>query len=443
MSLKERIGPSKVLVPAVKTAATIVGLGIAFGFVGVGGVTMDHHRGKSHNSTEIHPGIGESIDFLMPVYSPDKSVWASVHRGHHRYADSALASFLRIYRAIGWMENNPEKAQGVAIPDTYPYLDPYVEHFSKKDVMEIGRYAETAIKERMGASYKPPENYSIEELQDLLNPTQERYFYPEKPKQKGVYSQEYIEDILLRDPHSPALFPPNDNGVVEVLKHNVGLYRQASHIYRDMPELKPKDLQTGKSVDHQKVRIIGFTKLSLMLSGLVLLARNKYEPKDFLKAVITGTAINTVALGLHLFGGNVTNSGGHAGEAKEGFLNIVGKKRYKPTLYPDGTIAYNLVDQGFLGKAISFLTLDEVGGQREHHEDPGKIAYTSKEGFAGFKEAPWGKFLSVLARSKYFPLINEGKGFNLQPGETRPDMPNPGVLLIQQRRAEQLQKIAA
>lgn len=365
----------------------------------------------------------------------------AVHRIHHHLPDTTLSPFLRISQAINWVEANPEQVQDVVIPDSYKHLDPFVDRFSREDVLAIGHYAEKIMKERLAAIYQPPKSYSSRELETILNPSEPMYFYPKNLKLDCEYSQDEIEDILLGDPHSPVRIPPPEkNGVRGVLKRNVTLYSHASHLFRDRPELKPEDLQTGKKVDHRQVRIRGFVEGSLIAAGLVLLGRNKYEPKDFLKAVPAGIAINIVKLGLHIFGGNVTNSLGHAGVmTPERFRRAIGSSEYKPTLNLDGTVSTDSVNGGRIGRFISILTLDEVGGQQEHHLGPDKIPYTSSKGVKAWSEAPWGMLLSALARSKYFPLIKEGQGFELKMGETRPDEPNPAMEIIHRRRVEQLE----
>ena len=102
----------------------------------------------------------------------------------------------------------------------------------------------------------------------------------------------------------------------------------------------------------------------------------------------------------------------------------------------DGSVTTDTVHSGLPGKLLSWLTLDEVGGQKEHHAHPEEIAYTSQTGKDAVKEAPWGSLLEFLAKNKHFPLLQEGKGFE----GTRPDVPHEGVLLIQQARVRNLKK---
>lgn len=436
MSLIERIQPSKVL----RSAAEITATGLGLGMLGVMGVTARHHRQLTHRSLEINPLLASVIDYEMRFYSPDPIIWAAVHRLHHDFPDATLYPFWRKARAINWAEANPDQAQGVIIPDSYSHLDPFFDRLPKKDVLTIGHFAEENLKQRLGRAYEPQGALSKEELQRILNPTEPQYHYPKDLSHAGEYSQDEIARILLTDPHSPALIPPPEkNGVRGVLRRNVGLYGRASHLFWNRPDLIPEDLRTDRVADHREGRIRDFIEGSLLAATLVLLVKNRYEPEDFLKAIIAGTAINTVKLGLHIFGGNVTNSLGHAGVmTPDRFRQAIGGKEYKPTLNPDGTVSTDSVNGGLFGRLISMLTLDEVGGQDVHHRAPWQIAYTFKEGWEGWKETPWGKFLSVLADSKFVPFIRPNKGFDLKEGEIRPDMPHPAMDIIHLRRIEQL-----
>ena len=429
--MSEKIKSYQVL----RTGAKIVAAGIAYGVPGVALVTLVHHRQDTHRSVKVHSWVEAVTDLIMKIYSPDRTDWDATHRGHHFNRDVTLYPQYRITQAIDWIRAKPNRAQGIKIPDDYKHLDRFVPSFSKEDVLEIGHIGEQIVKDCLGGAYQPPESYKLEDLQSILNPTEPQYFYSKSLKEhKGKYSQEEIAEVLLGDPHSPARMSGR-NGVREVLLGNVGLYRASAHLFRDMPELKPKDLQLGKEVDHRKARIRGFIEGSLVAAAGVLRARNKYEPKDFLKALLAGTTINTVALGLHISGGNITNSLGHAGvTTPEGFLQAIGAKEYKLVLNPDGTVSTDSVSGGILGRLVSWLTFDEVGGQKVHHLHPEQIAFTSQKGLKAWLEAPWGMTLRTLAHSKYFPLIEPGEGFE---GEVRPDMPNQGVKIIELRRVEQ------
>ncbi len=428
MSLKERIDVSKVVL----TAAKIVGAGFLAAIPGIAGVTARHHRELTHRSLELDPALEEWIDREMRTYAPTTEIWAAVHRLHHHFPDTSLYAIWKTAGAI-------KQASGIEIPNHYPFLDRFAV-LTADDIVEIGDYSDEYLKDRLGGTYEPPSKYSKDQLRVLLDPQEPRYLYPEKRHDGSKYSQDEKARILLRDPHSPALMDRR-NGVRGVLGSNVALYREASHLFRDHPELMPKDLQATVNIDPTATRVDAFIEQSLDLADLVLRARNKYQPEDQLKALLAGVAINTVKLGFHIAGGNITNSLGHAGETTPlSFLQAIFAKDYQIKLNSDGTISTDAVYGGPFGRLVSWLTFDEVGGQDVHHKRPDQIAYTFAQGLRACREAPWGKVLDGLAESPYFPWINPGKGFDLKEGETRPDMPNPGVLLIQRRRAEQLRR---
>lgn len=430
--------PSKIVL----NAAEMIAAGFILALPGFTGVTILHHRKYTHRSVDVDPAYEAFIAREMRVYSPIPELWADVHRNHHRYSDSSLAPFMRIARAIDWMETNPRLAEGVRKPESYRYLDPKVDSFSKEDVLVIGHSAEADLRERVGEICQPPVFYTREQLQNLLNPTKPKYFYS-RHKGRGNYTQEEMEDRLLRDPHSPLLVP-DKNGVRAVLFRNVFLYSELSHMLRDVPELRSKDLKVeGKEKDYKLRRIEGFVDGTLQAAQLVHKFRNRYgdknTPEDVAKALVVGLAINFIKLGFHLAGGNITNSYGHAGEmTPTSVIHATFDEEYNPVINADGTVSTDSVNGGVLGKAISAFTFDEVGGQGVHHENPWRIAYTKEIGIKGVTAAWWGKTLEVLANDPDFPYIKPGKGFSGVELNDRPDMPNPGVLLIQQRRAEQL-----
>lgn len=437
MSLKENIQPAfKILLPAAKIAAA----GLGWGFLGVAGVTARNHRELTHRSITVNPRLAALIDAEMAHYSSsDPRFWAAVHRDHHRFADANLAPEWRIVRAIDWATANPDLAQGVIIPDSFQSLDHSVDVFPLKDVLEIGHIADNIMRDRLGRSYESSPGYTKDELRDVLNPTKPMYFYRLGPRHVGEYTQDDIAERLLSDPHSPFLIPlPEQNGVRGVALNNVRLYQDRADFYRARPDLMPKDLQNENRPTGRKFGFGDTVRGAMIPAVLTLLVRGKYEPKDFLKAALAGWAIYGIKIGLHIFGGNVTNSLGHAGVmTPKRFRSAILSDRYRPILNPDGTVSTDSVNGGLLGQFISMFTFDEVGGQREHHLDPGKIAFTSKEGMRAWMEAPWGSLLAFLARSKYFPLISEGPGFELKDGQTRPDEPNPAMEIIHRCRTAQ------
>jgi hypothetical protein len=418
-----------------KHLAEIIVAGVGLGILGGMGITLRHHRELTHRSVDLHPALRASIDFEQRTNGVgDPTIWAAVHRIHHHFPDATLYPYYRIARAVDWITENPDKADGVVIPKTVPHLDPYVEEFDMKDVLEVGNHAKEYVKNRLGKDYEPPKDYSPAQLEEELYPKTPQYFYPTGEKHKGRYSQELIADILLGDPHSPVRVPPPErNGVRGVLKGNFTMYRRAANMFRARPDLKPEDLQheDGKNKTYSRYDVLAGIAV---LSTAALIRRGKFTPKDVAIAALAGLAIAGVKAGYEVLGGNIVNSFGHAGVLdSRRITRALAGKEYKPKLNPDGTLSADSVGAGFLGDLFSLMTLDEVGGQDEHHNAPEKIAFTSKKGLESLRQAPWGNFLSALAKNKYFPLINPGSGFSGR----RPDLPNPAMEIIHRRRIEQ------
>lgn len=441
----------------IRTAAEFTAGGFALAAPGIAGVTAFHHRELTHRSLKLHPWLQRAIRWEMRVYSPIAELWAEVHRGHHRQPDLSRKRFLDAYRAIELIHEQPEETQGVVIPDSFAHFVRGVKRFSLEDVMFIGPEAEEEVMKRKGESYVRPSSYTAEKLQSIFYPTKE-FSYPKVPKEGDDYTQDEEETIMLEDPHGPVL-TGKKNPVKEVLKRNVTLYRQASHLYRDHPEYMSEDLKTDDVINYKTTRIRGFVEGSLMAVGIVALAHgldagnlealrngiilNDQLGPNALRVIGEGTILNLIKLGFHIAGGNITNSLGHAGKMTSGrFVEAIFGKEYDPEKNDDGTFSTDSVDAGIVASGVNIITFDEVGGQRVHHGYPWKIAYTLQTGFKAVKQAPWGSLLDNMARSKYFPFINVGEGFpELKPGETRPDMPTPGVELMQQRQAEEMKSL--
>ncbi len=426
---------------AIRPAAEIAAASAAMALGDVGIITARNHRELTHKSLVLHPWLQVLADAEQRTYGVgETTIWAAVHRIHHSIPDATLFPFYRISRAIKWMEQNPQKAKGVTIPESFKNLYPYVDSFALDDVMEIGTQAEQFMKKRLGDLYEEPEGYTKDELRELLNPAQPTYFYPTE-KHVGAYSQEDVAEILLGDPHSPVRIPPPEfNGVRGVVKQNVSLYTHHADLFRARPEIKEPDLQLANGGNRRASRMdiaVGV----LIPSFAVLLRRGKVKPKDFAIALATGAIIYATKTGMVIAGGNIVNSLGHAGElTQRTLITAVQRERFKPHPNEDGTISTDTSEAGFLGWLLGLVTLDEVGGQEEHHHSPEKIAYTSKKGFGAWLEAPWGMTLQTLAHSKLFPFIQPGPGFDLDEGETRPDQPHPAMEIIHARRAEQLRR---
>jgi hypothetical protein len=410
----------------------VVAAGLVSGVAGVAGITWRQHREQTHRSLEISKPLQEVIDFEQRTLGVgEPTVWASVHQIHHQMTDVSLFSFYKISHAIDEAED-----RGIPVPENFKYLDPFVDKFTKEEVKNIGRSADRQIRQRLGDEYKPSTFKDDKEIEALLNPQKPTYFYEKYKKHKGEWTQDEIAKVFLTDPHSPALID-RENGVHGVALRNVGLYVHAANLFRDRPDLKPEYLQKegGGNSDSTKADIAaGFA----IPAAAVLFARRKYKPKDFAIAALAGGVMYGVRAATEIFGGNVTNSMGHAGVLDLSRITQAGfSKKYKFKLNEDGSLATDTVHAGFLGRVLSVATLDEVGGQQVHHAHPERIAYTLEEGRKAWGRAPWGKLSEKLADSR-LPFVKRGKGFDVKKGERRPDMPHEAVDLIQAARVKQM-----
>ena len=424
----------------VPTVIKAIPVGIGLGLASVGGITWRHHRELTHKSLELDPYFQKMVDLEERTIGMDPTIWASVHRIHHQMADASLFPFYQISRAARWLEDNPEMKTKVQVPDEFKHLDPFVDIFTRDQVLQIGMLADEEIKTRLGSEYKEPDWYSEKELSDLFNPTEPLYWYDADRRQAGKYSTEEMARILLTDPHSPALQRPKNgrlNGVRAEILHNVRDYKVAGNLFKAEPALKPDDLK--RETDDQERHVVADILAGFGLASVAaLVIKGKYQPKDIGLAIVAGSAANGVKMLAGLSGGNITNGLGHDGPlTARDLLRALSKKDYQIKINPDGSISTNTVYTGFIGRILSWITYDEVGGQDEHHKFPDKIAYTSRTGRDAIIDAPWGSFTSYLAHNKNFGFINPGKGFDLKEGEKRPDMPHEGVEIIQSIRAAQ------
>lgn len=434
-----------------KGAAKVIGAGVAWGLIGDLGVVTLFHREETHRSVEVDSWLKKAILWIVRVYAPEDYVWAAVHRDHHGNSDVNRYSFWRITRAYDYLSEHPDQAPNVKVNELkyFERLDKGVKRFSLEDVLFVGHEADVEVRERMGDRYEEEIGRSEDEYKALFYPTEDQYTYSKEEHKKGEpYTMDEIAGIVLKDPHS-SLLSRWKNGVLDVFLHNVNMYRKHAHFYRDEPRMRPKDLQNGTDeiVDHKKVRIRAFTETSLLLAALVHFERSGYNPKEALRMLLDpkdaatslalGTTINTVGIGVMLFGGSFTNADGHAGEVTPEELvkaNFGGE--YEPKLNK-GRASTNLVDAGIGGRILSAATLDEVGNQDIHHLRPDLIAYTLAVGLQSVMQAPIGKAIEFMAKSPLIPFIRVGKGFPGVAFEDRPDMQSRGGRLIEKRRDEE------
>lgn len=413
-------------------------IGAAAGVAGGVGVTLNSHRRLTHKSVELPAPLVKVFDFEQRTLSVDTRFWAAVHRFHHHFADVSLAPFARIASAVDWIRENPDKAKGVEIPESFPHLDPFVDRFKLDEVMKIGHLADDYYKEKLGDRYKKPESYTEGQLQELLNPEKPVYLYA--PEGEGDYTPDEMMDVLGRDPHSPALFPEK-NGVKSEFWHIPKVNRGLAGLLRTNPDLIPTDLQRadGKYPEYGKKDIaLGFAVASA-ISVAISVARGKRSPKDLLIAAALGVEANAIKIGMEMMGGNAVNALGHGGDlGEEDIVPAISDPEYRIKANRDGKISTKTARMHWVGTFLHLITLGEVGGQGEHHDDPSKIAYTSKRGLEAWREDPYGSLVSFVANTAMLTrIIKPGQGFDLKPGEKRPDEAHPAVELIEQIRAEQ------
>lgn len=434
------------------TPKTVVA-GVAAGIVGVGIIVARNHKELTHRNIEIHPLLAKAMDFVQKTTGVgEPTVWAAVHRIHHEDVDSNFSHILKIYRAKKWADKHPKEVEGVVFPDEFKKIAPDIESVPSGVLMQIGEIIDNKMRERLGEEYQEPQGYTQDALKKLFDPdpAEPTYLYPPHERHKGEYTQEQITDILTRDPHSGRLMRARKavkNGVRRVLRSNVPQYQTPADLFRAgaRPDLKPADLQTENDSDPTKVwkHVVGGF---VVPSAVVLFARGKYKPRDFVVAAAIGSMWNGVRLGTQIEGGNGVNAIGHPGwlENAKDLVRAIFKKDYVIRPNPDGTYTADPSKLGLLGKGLKILTIDEMD-QKAHHERPEDIAHLSNadlEGIDAAVDAPSGSLLTKLAKSKWFPWITEGDNFAGIPKDQRPDMPNEAVRIIVELRKEELKKAA-
>lgn len=432
---ERKLTATDVLRPVIKVGL----LGVGAGIMGGVSIVLRGHQELTHRSIKLPTILQKLSDFEQRTVTVDTRFWAAVHRIHHEMTDVALAPFGRIANAVNWIRENPDRVQGVKIPETIRYLDPFVERFTLEEVMNIGNLANEYFKHRLRDKYRVPESYTSEELNALLYPDPEKppYLYSNE-KHTGDYTLDNMMDILGGDPHSPARFP-SLNGVRSELLHIPKANEGAAGLFWAHPELLPEDLQRtdGRYRRPGKLDVaLGFG----VFSAAVLVSKGKYTPKDVLIAVIQGSVINGIKIGLQLIGGNSVNAFGHAGDPTEKqVVSIIWDRECKMQPNQDGTLSTDADRMGWIGQLIKRLTFEEAGKQKEHHNDPSKIAYTSQEDWQACLEVPWGSTVSYFTRNRLLShIIEPGLGFDLREGERRPDQPHPAVKIIDDIRADQI-----
>ncbi len=402
------------------------------------GTAIYNHRVLTHRSLEPKAATAKALDVMQAPYAQSRE-WACAHRVHHSTADTNFVPALEYADLMDWLDSNPDVKAQYGTPETLHGFDPFMPEMTHQEVMEVGGLA----RELVVGKYKPAETYSDEDIRRILFDDQPRYLYEEpkghKKKLQKIEGEASLWDIrfLLRDPHSPALHP---RGIPGIAFNNKALYEDAANFFKLNPQFRPDDL-ANRPFDDFVDRNIGKIRGGLLLGHMaarVAIDRPK-TGKEFATSAAKGAVIFGLGTAALIFGGNATNSLGHGGdlhpaegETWRDNLKAIWRGRVRPQ--EDGTYMTDKKRyRGLFDAALGGPTLDEVGGQKEHHEHPEKIAYTSERGIAGAKDAPFGSMLKVMAENGI--LFEPGKGFEGR----RPDEPTDAVLKVEELRRQRMQ----
>ncbi len=405
---------------------------IAFGALAE--TTINKHRIRTHRSIVARPMAQRVLDILGAPFA-DTDTWAAVHRVHHSTPDANLHPFLELADYIKWREAHPGAHDHIELPETILGFDPGAKEMTLDEVLTVGELTRDLV----DGMYHPQENYSDAEVTHLLDMSRLRYAYDDrltdKPK-APIDRTKTLDDLapILRDPHSPVLEPAvtmrgiaTPGGVIGTWLRNRPRYDEVDGRLRYNPELRNPDIITTST--EQKV----FThknKIRLAAVGAAALARialtRPETPAKIMQRGVEGAAIFGGATAALLFGGNTTNAWGHAGDLSarpdESHLdNMRRLVRGEVRMKADGTYTTN-------NKILSAPTFDEVGGQKEHHDHPDYIAYTREIGVDGFRDAPFGSVLKLMADRGI--LFEHGPGFE----GNRPDLPSDAILALESIR---------
>ncbi len=403
-------------------------------FTSLANTAIRDHRVWTHRSLEFESDAVGKTARIAGGHLTDTKRWAAVHRIHHSTPDANLTSFVELADYIDWL-NDPSanNADHPETPDEIYGLDPAVESIDTETAYAIGSLARELVRDL----YQPAEEYTVDEGTRILYDKNPRFMYenPEQMKQDRKHPVRFDPNnlpslrqvrFMLRDPHSP---PLHKMGIPGIMRSNVPLYSYAEHNFED-PGFRPDDLQpdpTDTWIRDNRAKLrIGYVG-GMALAG-ILLARPR-TAKEATAGALAGAAASGAAVLALIAGGNITNSLGHAGDINRLTLRefLAGKVHPKS----DGTYASD-------DKRLSFATLDEVGGQRVHHDHPEKIAYSMREGVNKLIDAPFGKFLEFLVSRGI--LFKQGDQFNNE--DQRPDMPSEAVQMLQNYRAKRLAELA-
>jgi hypothetical protein len=398
------------------------GLTAGVALVNLANTAVRDHRVYTHESLKFNGPTTDRIARTMSAFLTDTKRWAAVHRIHHSTPDANLTPFVELADFLDWQDTSLTREVAVIDRPEFVYgLDPAATEIPLEVAREIGVEARSLVE----GKYKVPTGYSVRNAANMLFNKSARFFYEDtqimkKDKKKAVDSKSgSVHDVrfLLRDPHSPVL---HHEGVVGILKQNVPLYGYVENSMADTTvrpsDLMPDEIDEKLRESRTKLRL-GYVG-GMMLAG-VALNRTK-TIGEVPRHLVLGAAASGLAVASLIAGGNITNAFGHAGDTKNTTLKEILGGIVKPK--PDGTYTSN-------ASFLNFLTLDEVGGQKIHHEHPDKVAYTDDTGIKKLLKAPFGTIVEALANKGLMIKISDNFG-----NDHRPDDPSQAVIMLQEER---------
>lgn len=423
---------AKDAIPAM--AKTLPG-GAAIGLLAVGGQEAVYHRGRTHHVLKTPKLVDEAFRLdQRSMGVPFVGEWEMTHRVHHREPDMSLKPALNIWRA--WEAFRATNAHTeFELPKTVPHADPYISQFPIEELLKVGELAEVFVANRLGSDYVEKKSCTQAELEALVRPTEPSYFYPSRPKHPDdyQYTQEEKERALISDPHSLSLLHPME----AFWREHLGLYKDRSDLFIAEPSLKDPDLRRDN--ENRRNSSVPYVVGGVAIPALIAFAaRRKMSISDLLVAGLVGGSIYGERAYVEVGAGKFVNFFGHLGDMDDKTLNDILHNRpfhIKPN--PDGTVSSDLVNAGWRGKIIGFLTGGDAGKQKEHHINPQKNLFSSEAGIKAFGEDPVG--FSLEEAKKHISSFKEGDQFNLPRGARRPDSASEAAEIVHEIRRRDLE----
>lgn len=391
-------------------------LGVGYGLGLVALTTVYNHRELTHQSLTTKPLLQVVARTMMAAEGIIPRHWAAVHTIHHHYPDANVVPIIETADLLTYLDDHPDASHPPIAP-SFSNLDPAAK-LTPNDIKRIGSLAREPIQDH----YTAPKEYCWLDMARLLDSDTQRYMY--EPREYSLRQRRKYERLLvrggnkphpdslqslspkLRDPHSPALHPKGGWGILR--GDNVILYKGAAKYFAKLE-------QTGEDIgaqekesryDNTKPFLIGRYALSALAFTALGIRRNK-RPSELIYRAGLGIAAMAIADAELIVGGNITNAAGHEPN-QNFFLSLLSKatRGAAPVCKPNGGYASN-------SRIGSRITFDEVGGQEDHHRDPGLVAYTTKRGLAKLLARPFGTIVEQLASRRL--LLTPGSQFGGAP----------------------------